>query len=120
MPGSHGADSGGQAPPRQATYLESDEEIRQAIQARNARRTGKAAAGQPVASSAEEPAARLDQETRPERPQERPSLALLCILDDGKADGEWVRLRGDRYLIGRSEGVVCIAHDAMMSARHAE
>ncbi len=47
-------------------------------------------------------------------------MALLCVLDDGKQDGEWVRLRADRTSIGRSEGDVRIPHDVQMSARHAE
>jgi pSer/pThr/pTyr-binding forkhead associated (FHA) protein len=55
-----------------------------------------------------------------ERPVERPPMALLCILDDGKADGEWVRLRAERTLIGRTEGDVRIPHDGLMSGRHAE
>ena len=33
---------------------------------------------------------------------------------------EWLRLRGDRVVIGRSEGDVLIPHDAMISGRHAE
>jgi pSer/pThr/pTyr-binding forkhead associated (FHA) protein len=47
-------------------------------------------------------------------------MALLCILDDGRPDGEKVRLRGDRCVLGRTEGDVVIPHDAMMSGRHAE
>jgi hypothetical protein len=47
-------------------------------------------------------------------------MALLCILDDGKQEGEWVRLRAARTSIGRSEGDVRIPHDVQMSARHAE
>src|SRR4051794_9198362 len=98
-----GSPSGKRAsPPREPTYLESDEEIRQAIQAQLARRSGKRPAGRAAVAPPEESAARLDDDTRPERPQERPPMALLCIVDDGKADGEWVRLRGERYLIGRT------------------
>jgi pSer/pThr/pTyr-binding forkhead associated (FHA) protein len=47
-------------------------------------------------------------------------MALVCILDDGKAEGEWVRLRADRTVFGRSEGDVRIPHDSQMSTRHAE
>jgi pSer/pThr/pTyr-binding forkhead associated (FHA) protein len=103
------------------TRLESDEEIRQALDARRARLAGKRppAKGQP----GKEPVAvaeLAEPDTQPERPQDRPPMALLCVLDDGKLDGEWIRLRGDRYLIGRTEGDVRIPHDAMMSGRHAE
>jgi pSer/pThr/pTyr-binding forkhead associated (FHA) protein len=47
-------------------------------------------------------------------------MALLCIVDDGHEDGEWRRLRGDRVVIGRSEGDILVPHDAMISGRHAE
>jgi hypothetical protein len=106
-----------QPPDPAATRFESAEEIQQAMHARQARLKGKAppARGQPpVALPAEEP------ETPPEVPGQRPPMALLCILDDGKQDGEVVRLRGDRCLLGRIEGDVRIPHDGMMSGRHAE
>jgi hypothetical protein len=47
-------------------------------------------------------------------------MALLCILDDGKEDGEWWRVREDRLVIGRGEGDIVIPHDGMISSRHAE
>jgi pSer/pThr/pTyr-binding forkhead associated (FHA) protein len=59
-------------------------------------------------------------ETRPYRPARRPPMALLCVLDDGRDDGEWFRLRADQTVIGRSEGDIRIPHDSMMSGRHAE
>jgi pSer/pThr/pTyr-binding forkhead associated (FHA) protein len=94
---------------REATYLESDEEIQQALRARQA---GKTKPGQAPAAP--------DEGVRRERPQDRPPIALLCVLDDGKADGEWHRLRTDRCVIGRTEGDICIVHDPKMSSRHAE
>jgi pSer/pThr/pTyr-binding forkhead associated (FHA) protein len=54
------------------------------------------------------------------RPVRRPPMALLSVLDDGREDGEWVRLRTPRFVIGRTEGDLVIAHDSMMSSRHAE
>jgi pSer/pThr/pTyr-binding forkhead associated (FHA) protein len=54
------------------------------------------------------------------RPLRRPPSALLCILDDGLEDGEWLRLRGDQYVIGRTDGKILIPHDSMISGRHAE
>jgi pSer/pThr/pTyr-binding forkhead associated (FHA) protein len=54
------------------------------------------------------------------RPSQRPALALLCILDDGADDGEWVRLRAEKTLFGRVEGDVVIPHDPLISSRHAE
>jgi pSer/pThr/pTyr-binding forkhead associated (FHA) protein len=120
MSGSAGKKPAGQGvpPEREMTYLESDEEIRQAIETRQARRAVKLRPRQ--APAAAEQAADLDQDIQPDRPLDRPPLAMLCILDDGKADGEWIRLRGDRYLIGRTEGDIRIPHDNRMSSRHAE
>lgn len=99
------------AVPREMTRLESDDEIRQALLARRAAQKKSAPGAAPAAAEAD---------PLPFRPQQRPPMALLCILDDGQEEGEWVRLRGDRCVIGRSEGDVCIPHDAMMSGRHAE
>ena len=108
-----------EVPPRDATRLESDDEIRQALLARRGAR-------QPVLSpgpAAPQPAvldAVLDDDPAPYRPQLRPSMAMLCVLDDGKDDGEWIRLRADRFVIGRADGDLRIPHDPMMSGRHAE
>jgi pSer/pThr/pTyr-binding forkhead associated (FHA) protein len=102
------------------TRLESDEEIRQALEARRARLVGKEAAAKGRSGNQPAAAEPAEMDTRPERPQDRPPMALLCVLDDGKLDGEWVRLRGDRYVIGRTEGDIRIPHDTMMSGRHAE
>ena len=107
MSGNAGKKPAGAPPQREMTYLESDEEIQQALRARQ---TGKAKPDQA-------PAAAVDEGVRRERPQDRPPLALLCVLDDGKADGEWHRLRADRCVIGRTEGDIRIAHDAKMSSR---
>jgi pSer/pThr/pTyr-binding forkhead associated (FHA) protein len=59
-------------------------------------------------------------DTRPFRPSRRPPMALLCALDDGRDDGEWFRIRRPRFVIGRTEGDLVIAHDDMMSGKHAE
>jgi hypothetical protein len=103
--------------PVEATRLESDDEIRQALQARLAQLQPKPATGRGRQAS---PPPAAEPETPAEKPQQRPPMGLLCILDDGKLDGEWVRLRGDRCLIGRVEGDVRIPHDVLMSSRHAE
>lgn len=91
--------------PREATRLESIEEIRQVLQARRV----------PTAVPAQ-----VESETATFRPVRRPPMALLCIIDDTREDGEWVRLRSDRAVIGRSEGDILIPHDTMISGRHAE
>jgi hypothetical protein len=112
---------GNRAPePREATRLESDDEIRQAIQARHARLKAQAkppALGAPAKTPAAGPA---EVEAQAERPVQRPPLAYLCVLDDGKLDGELVRLRAERTVLGRIEGDVRIPHDGLISGRHAE
>jgi hypothetical protein len=45
---------------------------------------------------------------------------MLTVVDDGKSDGEVVRLRSDRFIIGRSEGDFLIPHDRQISTRHIE
>ena len=45
---------------------------------------------------------------------------LLTVFDDGKSEGEVVRIRAERFVIGRSEGDLRIAHDELISARHVE
>jgi pSer/pThr/pTyr-binding forkhead associated (FHA) protein len=56
----------------------------------------------------------------PFRPTRRPPMALLYILDDGREDGEIIRLRNNTLVIGRTAGDLLIPHDGMMSGRHAE
>lgn len=53
------------------------------------------------------------------RPTVRGPMALLRIVDDGSEDGELVRIRRERCVIGRSDGDVVIPHDISMSPRHA-
>jgi pSer/pThr/pTyr-binding forkhead associated (FHA) protein len=97
-------DPRGHSGPIQPTRLESVDEIRNAVKARQEPAKG---------DSSEDPTALF-------RPLHRPAMALLCILDDGRDDGEWVRLRGDHFVIGRAEGDLVIPHDDMISGRHAE
>lgn len=58
--------------------------------------------------------------TIPYRPLNRPRVALLTVCDDGKTDGEVIRIRSHRFVIGRTEGDLCIPIDGRISARHAE
>lgn len=46
-------------------------------------------------------------------------MAIIKVLDDVGEEGELVRMRGDRLVIGRSEGNIVIPHDISMSPRHA-
>jgi len=55
------------------------------------------------------------------RPIRRPSMAVVRIIDDGdEVTGEEFRVRGDRLVIGRTEGDVVIPHDNAISSRHLE
>jgi hypothetical protein len=55
------------------------------------------------------------------RPITRPPMALLIILDDGsRKNGEHIRIRADRSVLGRETGDLIIPHDRLMSSRHAE
>lgn len=54
------------------------------------------------------------------KPSRRPPTAVICCLDDGSEDGEWFRIRTDRFLIGRAEGDVRVPHDGLIAPRHAE
>jgi pSer/pThr/pTyr-binding forkhead associated (FHA) protein len=56
----------------------------------------------------------------PFQPTFRPPVATLVVFDDGKTDGETLRLRDDRFVIGRSEGDLLLPHDGLVSARHLE
>jgi pSer/pThr/pTyr-binding forkhead associated (FHA) protein len=96
---------------RQATVLESVEDIRAQIRGAIGQR-------EPVAVlvGATEPA----EDTQPFRPTVRPSMALLCVLDDGDDTGEIVRIRASSFVIGRAEGDLVIPHDSGISGRHAE
>lgn len=85
------------------TRMESAEEIRAALQGRRT----------PTAKEQTEVNDTLDF-----RPLRRPPLATLCLLDDGKQEGEVLRLRRDATILGRSEGDVVISHDTEMSGRH--
>ncbi|WP_417738827.1 FHA domain-containing protein [Rosistilla oblonga] len=91
------------APP--PTQLESDEEV-QRVQA-ELRRQAKGSAKTTA-----------DNDEKMFRPTARPPVALLVVCDDGKDSGEAIRIRGDRFSIGRTEGDLQITHDEMISSRH--
>jgi len=102
-------------PERTGTLLETDEDILRESLRSKADVEFVAKERQPAAASAK-PAAGA----KPYRPTQRAPIALLIVLDDGKSEGEVVRLRTDRFVIGRSEGDLLISHDQQISARHIE
>ncbi len=100
-------------PERPGTLLETDEDVRRALQSKQP-----AQAAAKKSGAAKSPPHRADASLY--RPTQRPPIALLTVLDDGKSDGEVVRLRSDRFIIGRMEGDLLIPHDQQISARHLE
>src|SRR4051812_21740842 len=96
------------------TVLESADEIIKALAARKERRQAETL-GLPPALPAS-----VVQEAQRDRPVQRPPMAQLCIFDDGATDGEWIRLRADRTVIGRTEGDVLIPHDGQIANPHTE
>lgn len=81
--------------------------------------TAAATAGDPPASAPRAVAAdRRLPEARLYRPVVRRPMALIHVIDDGRDGGEVVRVRGDRFVIGRTEGDLRIPHDLAMSPRH--
>src|SRR5262249_5976655 len=108
------------APERSGTLIETEDDIRQAIvsgQKRpvesRANRTQPEAPARALPSDAARTAA-------PFRPTARPPVARLTIFDDGKTDGEVIRIRDHRFTIGRTEGDLRIPFDGRISARHVE
>lgn len=57
---------------------------------------------------------------QPFRPIHRPSIPILTVFDDGRTDGETIRIRSPKFIIGRVEGDLIIPLDGRMSARHVE
>jgi pSer/pThr/pTyr-binding forkhead associated (FHA) protein len=102
---------------RQATVLESVEDIRAQIRAL-AEKPVDAPATSSASTSASAGASEAD--TTGYRPTMRPSMALLHVLDDGDDTGEVIRVRANSFVIGRIEGNITIPHDGGMSGRHAE
>jgi pSer/pThr/pTyr-binding forkhead associated (FHA) protein len=52
------------------------------------------------------------------QPRARPPIASLLIYDDGQKTGEIIRLRQDKFTIGRSEGDLVLPDDEQISKRH--
>jgi pSer/pThr/pTyr-binding forkhead associated (FHA) protein len=102
---------------RPGTLIESEEDIRRAMLANKAA----IPVATPVAmqNAAGQASAKLPEVT-PFRPTIRPPICLLTILDDGKSEGEVIRIRSNRFVIGRTEGDLLLPHDEQISSRHIE
>jgi pSer/pThr/pTyr-binding forkhead associated (FHA) protein len=106
---------------RQATVLESVEEIRAQIRgAASLKEPSTAAAAGAATATGTLTGTGGDQDTAAFRPTLRPSMAVLHVLDDGDDTGEIVRIRPNCFVIGRVEGDLTIPHDGGISGRHVE
>src|SRR4051812_29154747 len=101
---------------RSGTVLETDEEVRQALLSGSKPRQD-ATAGPTSSPAAPVGAGRP---ASPYRPTLRPPVPVLVVCDDGRADGEVIRLRDQRFVIGRAEGDLRFPLDGRMSPRHVE
>ena len=102
---------------RSRTVIETDDETRQALlSGLKGPSPSPPTTTSPVASSA--PSA--GRSASPFRPTARPPVAVLTVFDDGKTDGEVIRIRDHRFVIGRTEGDLRIPIDGRISSRHVE
>lgn len=86
------------------TLLETDDDVRQALLV-NVRPSAPKIEAKPA---------------EPFRPTARPPLALLTVFDDCESDGEVIRIRAPRFIIGRTHGDLKIPFDNRISSRHVE
>ena len=115
---------------RIGTLIETEEEVRQAILSGLKGQPRAAPVDRVLAPIVQAPAppspsppaqpADTEQVTDPYRPTSRPPIALLTVFDDGKSEGELIRIRDQRFVIGRTEGDLRIPIDSRISARHVE
>jgi pSer/pThr/pTyr-binding forkhead associated (FHA) protein len=118
---------------RSGTLIETEDEVRQAILSglKGQQQLAPAPAARPAPPQAPAPppqphqqppvpAAAPIQTVSPYRPTSRPPFPVLTIFDDGKNEGEVVRIRDQRFVIGRTEGDLHIPLDSRISSRHVE
>lgn len=96
----------------QGTRLESEDDVRRVLQTLRAAASGRMPATNALAAAEDAPPLF--------RPTIRPPIAILTVCDDGTDDGELIRIRTDRFVIGRTEGDLIVPNDAQISSRHAE
>jgi FHA domain len=110
---------------RSGTLIETEEEVRQAILSGLTGQQEAVAVALPLAPETQvqpgaPPTAAGGQAVSPFRPTARPPVAVLTVFDDGKNDGEIIRIRDPRFTIGRTEGDLRIPVDGRISSRHVE
>lgn len=117
MTQSTGPDPRKNIPERSGTVIETDEDIREALL------SGLKGPQQDVPVEprvAPAPALSNGRPASPFRPTVRPAVPVLTVYDDGKTEGEVIRIRDHRFVIGRTEGDLRIPIDGRISSRHVE
>jgi hypothetical protein len=107
---------------RSGTLVETEEDVREAIRS-GLKGQQPLAVNRPAAPQPPPPAQAPSiaaQAICPFRPTNRPPVPILTVFDDGKNDGEMIRIREQRFVIGRTEGDLRIPIDGRISARHVE
>ena len=99
--------------PREATHVESVNELHRAAKPV---RTPTLVEPSPKSKANVAPVKKV----QPFQPIRRPSMALVCVIDDGRDTGEWFRIRASRTVIGRSGADIVIPHDESVSSQHLE
>ncbi len=66
----------------------------------------------------EQPAAETADTVARFRPNQRPPMAMIELLDDAGDRGEELRIRADNLTIGRTSGDIVIPHDSQISGSH--
>jgi len=113
--------AGQQPVERSGTLIETEDDVRQALlSGHKGRQPGPAVAVEPPTPIPAPPSPGATRSAVPFRPTVRPPVAVLTVFDDGKTDGESIRIRDHRFIIGRTEGDLCIPLDGRISARHVE
>jgi pSer/pThr/pTyr-binding forkhead associated (FHA) protein len=102
---------------RSGTVLETDEDIRQALLS-GLKGKEQIAPIEPDFQAPMMPSA--GRAAIPFRPTNRPPVPILTIFDDGKTDGEVIRIREPKFTIGRTDGDLLFPLDGQMSSKHAE
>jgi pSer/pThr/pTyr-binding forkhead associated (FHA) protein len=109
---------------RSGTMIETEEDVRQALlsglKGRPSVPVGLPEPAPAPRAVAPPPPPAVAKSASPFRPTARPPFALLTVFDDGRTDGEVIRLREPRFHIGRTEGDLRMPLDGRMSARHVE
>ncbi len=117
---------------RSSTLIETEEDVRQAfLSGLKSQPPGPAAPAaaapiqsppplRPPVAAAAEPQPAPVRSASPFRPTARPPVPMLIVFDDGRMEGEIIRIREPRFVIGRAEGDLKFPLDGRMSGRHVE